>query len=173
MGEIEVTLAAPVIVEGRLEALINLESFSAKDAFSEETVQFAEVLAKQVGVVLRRLQLQREAERREAVQELLSKLERLLLAFGSLADFFPMLAELLLEAPIGVDNVALYRLTSVKSARGRPLRFKWREVRQSVRAQMKQKGLLDLSRPRGFAAHAALKGEPSYSPDVREETRPG
>ena len=168
LDEIEVTLAAPVILEGRLEALINLESFSTKHAFSEETLQFAEVLAKQVGVVLRRLHLQREAERRSAVHRCLSQLERLLLAFGSLEDFFPLLAKLLLDAPLGVEGVSVYRLTSPHHLEvdlyGLP-----REDQARVRRALEQGGMLDLREPRGFAAHAALRAQPVYSPDLTKE----
>ncbi len=168
LDEIEVTLAAPVIVEGRLEALINLESFTSPGAFSEETVQFAEVLAKQIGVVLRRLQLQREAEHRSAVQRLSSQLERLLLAFGSLEDFFPLLAELLLTAPIGVDGVSVYRFTP--SSRLEVDLYGLRaDARQEVLARLAHHNLLDLKAPRGFAAHAALQARSVYSPDLFKE----
>ena len=168
LDEIEVTLAAPVRLNGRLEALINLESFSTPNAFSDETLQFAEVLAKQVGVVLRRLQLQREAERQSTVLRLLSQLERLLLAFGSLDDFFPLLAKLLLDSPIGVHNVNVYRLSA-------PYRLEvdlygvTRDERAQVLETLTREAMLDLRAPRGFAAYAALRSQPTYSPDLREE----
>ncbi len=168
LDEIEVTLAAPVRVGGRLEALINLESFSTPNAFSNETVQFAEVLAKQVGVVLRRLQLEREAERQSTVLRLLSQLERLLLAFGSLEGFFPLLAKLLLSAPIGVHTVSIYRLASPDRLEV-DLYGLTRETRERVLKTLAREGMLDLRAPRGFAAYTALRAQPVYSPDLREE----
>ncbi len=168
LNEIEVTLAAPVVLGGRLEALINLESFSSQHAFSEETVQFAEVLAKQVGVVLRRLQLQREAERRSAVGTLLGQLERLLLAFGALEDFFPLLAKLLLDAPIGVDHVCVYRLTSSEHLEV-DLYGLTQDARAQVHRTLTQGDMLNLRAPKGFAAHAALRAQPVYSPDLHGE----
>ena len=168
LDEIEVTLAAPVVVEGRLEALINLESFTSPGAFSNETVQFAEVLAKQIGVVLRRLQLQREAEHRDAVQRLLSQLERLLLAFGSLEDFFPLLAQLLLDAPIGVDGVSIYRFTS-SDRLDVDLYGLTADAQRSVMTRLEQGGMLDLKTPLGFAAHTALQARSVYSPDLSKE----
>ncbi|MDZ7800974.1 MAG: EAL domain-containing protein [Trueperaceae bacterium] len=97
---VRAALLAPVMLDGRAEALLRLESLSRADAFGAREVAMVEAFAAQVGAVLRRLEQQAESERAAAAQRLLADVERLLLTSDDLGVFVPVLARRVLGAKL-------------------------------------------------------------------------
>ncbi len=88
---IQVAMSLPVVVSGQLEAILFFDNFDKQDAFDQESVEIAEIFAKQIGVVLQRLRLQDDAEHQASFQ----------------ATLLEMLNDALTE---GVDNSFYQRL---------------------------------------------------------------
>ncbi len=57
LESLQVTLGVPIVVDGRLEAFLNLDSHSDPEAFTEESVEVATVFAEQVAAILKGAQL--------------------------------------------------------------------------------------------------------------------
>lgn len=53
MASMQCTLGVPIVLDGRLEAFLNLDSHSRADAFSRESFQVAMMLAHQVAAILK------------------------------------------------------------------------------------------------------------------------
>jgi diguanylate cyclase (GGDEF)-like protein len=53
LDSLQVTLGVPIVVDGRLEAFLNLDSHSDPEAFTEESVEVATMFAQQVAAILK------------------------------------------------------------------------------------------------------------------------
>lgn len=134
--DIRAALIVPVLVEGELKAVVNLENFVDEDAFGDEALEYAEAFGRQLGVMLEREALHGRAERRARFQQLLASMERLLLEFGSLDDFLPRLAaSLLAERGLNLDAVIVYRRQHDQTWTATPY-ARERALRASLRAHL-------------------------------------
>lgn len=61
--QIRAVLVVPVIAQGAVTAYLTLDNFEDPDAFGSDDLEFAKVFAGQVGVLLRRFQLEADLER--------------------------------------------------------------------------------------------------------------
>ncbi|MEJ2287032.1 MAG: EAL domain-containing protein [Deinococcales bacterium] len=105
-----VSLAVPVVLRGRLEASLRLDNLEAEGGFPPEAVGMAEAFGLQVAALLQRLRLEERRDLAARMNALIADIERLLLAGGDLADFFPVLARLVLDVPgMGFDRMAVLR----------------------------------------------------------------
>jgi putative nucleotidyltransferase with HDIG domain len=144
--DIKAALIVPVLVEGELKAVVNLENFASEDAFGNEALEYAEAFGRQLGVMLEREALHARAERRARFQQLLASMERLLLEFGSLDDFLPRLAaSLLAERGLNLDALIVYRLQGDQRWAATPY-ARERALRASLRAHLRSSHAPDASR---------------------------
>ncbi|HEX7021330.1 MAG TPA: HD domain-containing phosphohydrolase, partial [Trueperaceae bacterium] len=145
------------------------ESFSSEHAFDEEALEYAASFATQIAVVLQRLELQQDAERRARYQHTLARVERLLLEFAGLDAFFKPLADIILGTDdIGAERVGVYRLRSDGSFAGELFGVP-ADVAQTALAELRERRMLDLEAGEGPIARAGRRGELSYIPDRSRE----
>lgn len=72
VNELKAMLSVPVKVEDELVAFLNVDNFENEDAFTEESVRIATVLANQLGVLFTRLKLEDELAEQKNLFEHLS-----------------------------------------------------------------------------------------------------
>ena len=164
--DLKALLMVPVVVQGEHRAVINLGSFASEKAFNEEAAEFAGAFAKQLGLILQRLQLQAEAEERATFQRLLARLEYLLLEFDTFDAFLAPLMDLLLnESLLGFDHVNLLRLDTAGRLHGELFGLP-PDVSARVKQAWLENDMLDLTQERGVLAKVARDGSAYYCPDV-------
>ena len=69
IDEIRSSLSIPITLRGEVAGFVNLDNFERADAFGELAVALAESYAAQVGVILSRLELERELRFQQALTE--------------------------------------------------------------------------------------------------------
>ena len=65
LNELQVTLSVPIHIHHQLVALINIDNFSNREAFTKETTQLAQVFSRHIAVLWRRFRLEKEIQERE------------------------------------------------------------------------------------------------------------
>ncbi len=65
LNELQVTLSVPIHINQQLVALINIDNFSNREAFTKETTNLAQVFSRHLAVLWKRFGLEKEIQERE------------------------------------------------------------------------------------------------------------
>ena len=164
MHDIQVSLGIPVYLDKRLEAMIYLDNFRSPDAFNEQSRQLAEVFGIYLSALLQKNSLRLNAERAAKTQALLAAIERLMLEFDTLDDFFDPLAKLLIEE----TSLATCQISILELEETRVKRY-WLHHHEPEKLTLIQQMFtdhIDVMLSKSLARKSLRSGEASYYPDV-------
>ncbi|HEY8543049.1 MAG TPA: sensor domain-containing diguanylate cyclase [Pseudothermotoga sp.] len=69
VNQIKVLLSIPVVVKGEIIAFFNLDNFEDENAFTQKSIEVAELFAGQVGLLFERIKLEEELEEQRRIME--------------------------------------------------------------------------------------------------------